>query len=165
MVFYVGSQYESLIAGYCKHHRERLTLEQLRKKLEANAVAGERAEEYVLGFEKRRLGNEKAQRVRIISDIDVAAGYDIVSFHTEASEIYDRFIEVKAVSNDVSFFWSENEYDIAKLKGNDYYLYLVDLGSINDPSYSPIMIPDPAKNVMTSPEWLIEPQSYRIRKI
>ena len=165
VVFFIGDQYVSLISTHCRSQKTRLTLEKLKKKLELDAAIGEKAEMYVLDFERRRLGEPKAQLVRIISDIDVTAGYDVVSFHSVSSDNYDRFIEVKAVSRGTSFFWSENEYEIAKLKGKDYYLYLVDLSSIDDPSYVPIMISDPTNSIMASPDWLVEPQSYRIRKI
>ena len=149
-------------------HRERpqVNIEELQKRLQRNADNGKLAEEFAMRFEAKRLlsiGIEKPPQR--ISDIDVAAGYDIISYENGSSDTYDRFIEVKAVSHDCGFFWSENELGVAKNKGAKYFLYLIDLGSVNDPSYIPIMVSDPANSIMASPDWLVEPQSYRIRKI
>ena len=102
--------------------------------------------------------------VRIISEVDVTAGYDIVSFNSPQSQEPDRFIEVKAVSNS-GFHWSKNEYEIAKLHGEKYFLYLIDLSKTADAEYNPVIITNPALTVMDSPDWLIEPESYYIRKI
>lgn len=104
------------------------------------------------------------EKVRRISEIDVAAGYDIVSFDSNQSLEPDRFIEVKAVSN-AGFYWSRNEYEIAKLKGDTYYLYLVDLNRIDEQDYSPQMIQNPAVNVMDTDEWFVESQSYYVKHI
>ena len=60
---------------------------------------------------------------------------------------------------------SRNEYEIAKLKGNTYYLYLVDLTKVNQPAYLPQIIKNPAINVMESVEWFVETQSYFIKRI
>lgn len=76
----------------------------------------------------------------------------------------DRFIEVKAISN-VGFYWSKNEYEIAKLKGKSYYLYLVELNKINNLEYSPEIINNPAEIIINSDKWFIEPQGYHIIKV
>ena len=80
-------------------------------------------------YEKKRLGVEGENKVKRISEIDVTAGYDIVSANSPNSTVANRFIEVKAVSEN-GFYWSKNEYDIAKLLAADYYLYLVDLSKM-----------------------------------
>ena len=149
-------------------HREHplVSIDELQKRLQRNAKNGELAEEFAMRYEARRLSSIGIYKSpKRISDIDVMAGYDIVSYDDRSSETYNRFIEVKAISSDCGFFWSENELRAAKNKREKYYLYLIDLGSIDDPSYDPIMIPDPANRIMTSPNWLVEPQSYRIRRI
>jgi len=164
--FFVDSRYEKLVASFCKEKKRTITLEQLKKKLEANMQAGEKAEQYILEFEKKRIFKSSLiDKIKIISDIDVCAGYDIVSFDSPASIAYDRFIEVKAVSRSNAFYWPANELSIAKLKGTQYYLYLVDLGRISDESYTPLIVNDPAINIMQSDDWLIEPQSFHIRHI
>ena len=162
--FYISPTYETLIAKHCKARRKELSLEQLKKQLEINELAGEKAEVFAFEHEKKRLGQPLGEKVRRISEIDVAAGYDIVSFDSNQSLEPDRFIEVKAVSN-AGFYWSRNEYEIAKLKGDTYYLYLVDLNRIDEQDYSPQMIQNPAVNVMDTDEWFVESQSYYVKHI
>ena len=128
-----------------------------------NAQAGEKAELCALQYEKNRIKNYSlVERIRIISDIDVCAGYDIVSFDSDESDDYDRFIEVKAVSNSTAFFWSINELNTAKLKGKQYYLYLIDLQKALNERYIPTIINDPANVLFDSEEWFVELQSFHI---
>lgn len=101
---------------------------------------------------------------RRISEVDVTAGYDIISYDSVKSKETDRFIEVKAISTS-GFYWSKNEYETAKLKGETYYLYLVDLHKINQPDYMPEIVQNPAVAIMESEAWLVEAQSYSIRHI
>ena len=162
--FYISPTYEILIAKHCKARRKLLSLKQLKRQLEENELAGEKAEEFVFEYERKRLGQPLSEKVRRISEIDVTAGYDIVSFDSNQSAGPDRFIEVKAVSN-IGFYWSRNEYEIAKLKGDTYYLYLVNLNRINEQNYSPKMIQNPAINIMDTDEWFVEPQSYYVKHI
>ena len=85
-----------------------------------------------------------------------------MSFDSSNSFNYDRFIEVKAVTNSNSFYWSINELNTAKLKGKQYYIYLVDLQRVSDDTYVPTIINDPASALFDSEEWFIEPQSFYI---
>lgn len=163
--FLVAEAFEKALSKVCKQEKRKITLEQLKKKLESDAEIGEKAEKFVLVFEKERIGAPLSENIKIISDIDVTAGYDIVSYESTASYEHDRFIEVKAVSHDMDFFWSRNEYEIAKLKGNSYYLYLVDIRVIGKNGYMPTIINNPAEVIMESSEWMVEPQSYHIRHI
>jgi hypothetical protein len=105
-----------------------MTLEELHLNLELQAQAGREAEEHALRFEKRRLQElglvTEANRIELISDTIVNAGYDIVSFSTSTPEP-NRFIEVKSVGADSSFYWSRHELEVAKVLGSLYYLYLV----------------------------------------
>jgi hypothetical protein len=161
---YVSAQYEDTIQRYCKNKKKTMTIEELRKQIEASNVAGELAELFVLDFERKRINNIKLQsEIRIISNIDVGAGYDIVSFNSAKSNVYDRFIEVKAVSSDISFYLSANEIEIAKLKGPKYYLYLIELSKIYEANYTPNMICNPASILFDSNKWLLEPQTYRVK--
>ena len=143
---------------------KQLSLEQLKKQLENNELAGEKAELFVLEYEKKRLGQPLCEKVRRISEIDVTAGYDIVSFDSNQSLEPNRFVEVKAASS-AGFYWSRNEYEIAKLKGDTYYLYLVELNKVNQQDYSPQIIQNPAVNIMETDEWFVESQSYFIKHI
>ena len=162
--FYIAPLYDTLIAKHCKIRRKQLSLERLKKQLEDNELAGEKAEIFVVEYEKKRIGPPLCENIKRISEIDVAAGYDIVSFNSSDSREPDRFIEVKAVSAS-GFFWSKNEYEVAKLKGDSYYLYLVELGRIDEPGYVPEMIQDPAANVMESDDWFVEARSYHIKRV
>ena len=156
--------YDTLIAKHCRIRRKQLSLERLKKQLEVNELGGEKAELFVVEYEKKRVGPPLCDRIKRISELDVAAGYDIVSFNSGNSHEPDRFIEVKAVSSS-GFFWSKNEFEIAKLKGEMYYLYLVELGRIGDSEYEPEIIQNPASSVMGSDEWYVEAQSYHVRHI
>jgi hypothetical protein len=163
--FYLMEEYTNIIGIHIKKQKKRISLEQLKKKLEKNAAIGELAEQFVLEFERKRLPADMRDKIRIISSIDVTAGYDIVSYETETSTEIDRFIEVKAVNREMEFYWSENEYEIARLKGTRYYLYLVDLTSIDQENYKPMMICNPANSVIESECWLIETQTYHVRYV
>ncbi len=142
-----------------------ISIEDLQKKLHQDIERGEQAERFALEFETARLRlmdiNKEPLR---ISDIDVMAGYDLVSYESKFSEGVDRFIEVKAISN-AGFFWSKNEYETAKDKGEKYYLYLVDLKKTGEPGYAPEMIRNPAMSIMESDDWFVESQSYHIKRI
>ena len=162
--FHIAPTYETLVAKHCIERHKQLSLEQLKRQFERNELAGEKAELFVLKYEKKRLGLPQCERVKRISEIDVTAGYDIVSFDSLQSQEPDRFIEVKAVSS-AGFYWSNNEYKIAKLKGDMYYLYLVDIGRIYEQDYVPEIIQNPAENVMDSEEWFVEAQSYFIKRV
>ena len=165
-VIFVDSSFDALVSSNCKENRKIVTLEQLKGMLEREAEAGEKAEEFVLSFEKKRLtANKLISRICKVSDVDVGAGYDIISFETDLSSGYDRFIEVKAFSNRVGFYWSSNELQVAKIKEEHYYLYLVDLSKINSDSYVPVIISNPAKMIMESTDWLVEAEKYHVRKI
>lgn len=162
--FYLAPAYDSFIGKYCKAKRKQLSLEELKRQLEKNELIGEKAEQFVLEFEKNRLGAPLAGKVRRISEVDVTAGYDIISYNSVKSKETDRFIEVKAISSS-GFYWSKNEYETAKLKGETYYLYLVDLHKINQPDYMPEIVQNPVVAIMESEAWLVEAQSYSIRRI
>lgn len=162
--FYINPQYESLVARHCKEKSHQMSLKQLEAKLNRNKEAGEKAELYVLEYERHRLGSPLDSKIKRISEIDVSAGYDIVSFQSATSIEPDCFIEVKAVSTDFGFYWSKNEYETAKLKGDSYFLYLVQLSKISDSDYSLTIIQNPAQSIMNSDLWYTESQSYYIRK-
>ena len=163
---YISKRYERIVASFNRDKRRIFGIEQLKKQLEMNSAAGEKAERFVLEYERKRLETSLfVEKIRIISDIDVCAGYDIVSFNTTDSEDYDRFIEVKAIAKSRTFYWSINELNTARLKGKQYFLYLVDLQKVYDEGYAPDIVIDPANTLLSSEEWLIESQSFRISHI
>ncbi len=163
--FYINPAFEAPISTFIKKTRNIRTLEQLKEKLKKDEIIGDAAEKYVLSYEKRRVTNPiLKEKIRVISELDVTAGYDLLSFESDQSHTYDRFIEVKAISN-TGFYWSANEFNVAKIKGTRYYLYLVDLSQIKDINYIPLIICNPAKEIIESQDWIIETDSYHIRCI
>lgn len=160
----VAGDYESDWTEQLRNRRKKFTLEQLLKQQEEQSKRGLRAEEFVLELERKRLP-ELAQKIKRISDFDVAAGYDIVSYENSGTEHYDRFIEVKCYMGSPHFFWSENESDVAKIKADKYILCLVDYLRMGEPGYQPEFIRNPYETIFDSDEWLVNASSYRIQKI
>ena len=148
-----------------KEIRRKITQEQLLSQLEKQQEQGEEGELFVLNFEKKRLINHpKIDRVKRISPFDVSAGYDIVSFMDDDSTSIDRYIEVKTYIGNVHFHWSQNEMDKAKIYREHYFVYLVDYDAISEKSYCPIIIQDPIEFFKITPGWIIEPDSFFIKK-
>lgn len=160
----VSDSYENDWTSRLGKRREKFTLEQLLKRQEEQSQRGLEAEEFVLKTEKQRLP-EKASRIKRISDFDVAAGYDIVSYENADSDTYDRFIEVKCYIGSPHFFWSENESDVAKIKGDQYILCLVDYTRMDEPGYLPEYIHNPYAHIFEGDQWMVNTASYRIQKI
>lgn len=160
----VAGNYESDWTEQLRNRRKKFTLEQLLKQQEDQSRRGLEAEEFVLGLEKKRLPG-LAQKIKRISDFDVAAGYDIVSYENNGSEQYDRFIEVKCYMGSPHFFWSENESDVARIKADKYILCLVDYLRMGEPGYQPEFIRNPYETIFDSDEWLVNASSFRIQKI
>lgn len=160
----VAGNYESDWTEQLRNRRKKFTLEQLLKQQEDQSRRGLEAEEFVLGLERKRLP-ELAQKIKRISDFDVAAGYDIVSYENNETEHYDRFIEVKCYMGSPHFFWSENESDVARIKADRYILCLVDYLRMGEPGYQPEFIRNPYETIFDSDEWLVNASSYRIQKI
>ena len=160
----VAGNYESDWTEQLCNRRKKFTLEQLLKQQEDQSRRGLEAEEFVLGLERKRLP-ELAQKIKRISDFDVAAGYDIVSYESNETEHYDRFIEVKCYMGSPHFFWSENESDVARIKADKYILCLVDYLRMGEPGYQPEFIRNPYETIFDSDEWIVNASSYRIQKI
>ena len=73
--------------------KRRLTINQLKKKLELQEAAGKESELFVLNFEKTRLNSHPdVTLIERISDEYVNAGYDIFSFNNLESVVNDRFV-------------------------------------------------------------------------
>jgi hypothetical protein len=161
---------ENIIAQTFKikisQRRRKISLEQLLKIKESQNLQGSKAEEFILKYEKKRLidhpYNDKIQR---ISDFDVCAGYDIVSYLSTEDMRYNRFIEVKSYQGESHFFWSDNEVDVARLKGSSYYLCLVDMEKIDEPGYEPMFIENPIETVFEGNQWLVDTSVYQIKAV
>lgn len=158
----LSERYEGIFAKVQKKEQRRLSLDALKKQLEQQEIQGEVAEKYVVEYEKARLTKALAKKVKRISDIDVSAGYDVVSFETDTSIEYDRFIEVKSFVGHPHFYWSKNEIEVATIYGEKYYIYLINAEKITEYEYVPTIIRNPVKTVIESDSWLMQPTSYLV---
>lgn len=156
--------YESDFTAQLRSRQKKFTLVDLMQKQEEQSKRGLEAEEFVLQIERDRLP-EKASKIKRISDFDVSAGYDIVSFINSESKVYDRFIEVKCYIGQPHFYWSENEADVAQIKGEKYVLCLVDYSRITEPGYIPEYIVDPYAVIFDDESWMVNTASYKIQKV
>ena len=160
----VTDYYESTFVKDLKERRKKFTLEQLLKQQEEQNKRGMEAEEFVLKLERNRIPG-KSHKIKRISDFDVAARYDIVSYASESSDKYDRFLEVKCYLGKPYFYWSENECDIAKQKGDKYVLCLVEYTRIGESGYQPQYIQDPYNVIFSDDSWLVNTASYKVQRI
>lgn len=140
---------------------QKLNEKKLFELLELQRNNGELGENFVLEYERKRLlSHKEVNKIKRISNVDVCAGYDILSFNDQFSESLSRFIEVKTYSGRPHFYWSKNEINVARLRHINYYLYLVDISKINDFDYIPHIICDPNTYFASSDKWVISAQSY-----
>jgi len=129
--------------------KRKIGITELEKMLAQRQLYGKDAEEYVLHFERNRLASHpNLGKVEIISDYDVSAGFDVVSFDSVGSQEHDRFIEVKSFIGRPGFHWSRNEIDVARIKKERYYLYLVDRDKMKRPDYAPLIIQNPHEAII-----------------
>jgi hypothetical protein len=141
-----------------------ISIEKFQELQELKIQYGAQAEEYVLEFERNRLiHHPMRESIRRISNVDISAGYDIVSFENQDSKVLDRFIEVKSFSRYPEFYWSRNEIRSAELKRNSYYLYLVDREKIGMKNYEPKIVQDPYLTVFQDFAWQKEVQSWLVK--
>ena len=142
--------------------RKKITIENLKFRLEEQNKAGEIAEKFALKYENDKLKSLGINRqALLISNNDVSAGYDIASFF-DYSAIPNKYIEVKSCDNTYTFYMSRNEIDVAKEKGNSYYLYLYNrnLETIFE-IQNPYEVIIRNKNI----DWIFETENIKIRKI
>ena len=162
----ISSEYEMIFIELQRKNKVGKSLEKLKKQLEAQEEQGAKAEEFVINYESRRLRNHlKVSTIKQISVIDVTAGFDILSFKNEQSQMYDLFIEVKSYVGNPHFYWSENEIETAKLYEDKYCIYLVDATKVDNSEYQPQIIKNPAKNVLNNQSWIMNPTSYMVMPI
>jgi len=88
---------------------------------------GNKGEQYIIDYEIERLTQankaELADKIKHISLVNDAAGYDILSFNEDGSE---RYIEVKTTKGPIGtdFFISPGEIKFSKVN-KEYYIYRV----------------------------------------
>jgi len=159
--FIINSRYKKLFDKTIlpEIKKRKIGIEEFHISLEQKQIFGEEAERFVLKFEFDRLNGNKL--IDWVAEYSVAEGYDIASFNEERSIYNDRFIEVKSFNGQPYFFWSRNEIDIARIKKDEYYLYLVDRNRLNEIDYRPMIIQNPYKEVYNNEvEW-----EQRVEKI
>lgn len=143
--------------------KRKITLSQLKELQDLQNKYGQEAESYVLNFEMNRLTNHPSKvDIKIISEEFSNAGYDIESFNSEDSIVNDKFIEVKSYNRNLTFYWSQNEIEVAKELGNSYFIYLVDRELINNKNYKPHIIQNPFVNILNNEEWTKETDKMKI---
>jgi len=147
--------------------RAAMSPEELEEALRRQREQGLAAEEWVLSYEKERLGKRgflaEADVVYRVSAIDICAGYDIVSFDGKAPHFaFDRFIEVKSTSTtDPVFMWSRNEVLTAERLKMQYWIYL--LTSFGLPGVAPCLhvLQNPAAKLAPQGNISLEPIQFR----
>jgi hypothetical protein len=142
--------------------KRQINIEDFRKAMEQQQIYGEEAEKFVLNFEFARLNEQK--EIDWVAEYIVNEGYDIASYNHEFDVLLNRFIEVKSYDGITPyFFWSRNEYSVAKLKKDDYWLYLVNRSEMNKAEYVPIMIQNPYKEILSNDEnWDKQIEKYKV---
>jgi len=107
--------------------RRNISKKELDRLLKSRKAIGQAGEKWVLQFEKAHLikrgKRNLADRVRRISDINVSAGYDILSFTSLGAE---KYIEVKTtVLSKQIFYISSNELKTSEKLKQAYWIYFV----------------------------------------
>lgn len=135
--------------------------------LEVRRQYGRLAEEFVLHKERERLTESDREDLAIlvkkISDQNIAAGYDILSFDGRESDVFpDRFIEVKGTAgNRILFYISKNELETARKLRDRYWIYCV-LNVKAMRSKKLIMMRDPYKTVFQNKNFTVEPVLWQV---
>lgn len=141
----------------------KISPEEFKKEQEQKQIYGEEAERFVLEYEKERLKNKK--EIDWVAKYVVNEGYDIASYNEIDDEYPNRFIEVKSYDGPKGYFyWSRNEYQVAKLKGENYWIYLVNRSKIKNYGYEPERYQDPFNTILGNHniDWIEEVDKYKI---
>jgi len=141
--------------------KRKIGIDEFKKQMQQQQIYGDEAEKFVIEFENKRLNEQK--KIDWVAEYVVNAGYDVISYNNEKDVEYNRFIEVKSYEGDVPYFyWSRNEYQVARLKKEEYWLYLINRKKVNNNDYVPIMIQNPHINILKNDDWSKEVDKYRI---
>lgn len=169
--FYIHPEYQDWFLSYVIPDIESAELrhnplKDLLEKRVKQEEAGKKAEKFVLAYEQKlRRRHPQVKNIRIISDMDTRAGYDIQSYSSDHALVLDKFIEVKSYFQNPRFYWSDNEVKTAKEKGADYFLYLIDRERMHEDTYQPIEIVNPATTIFNDRAWEVRDDGYFIRKV
>jgi len=162
--YIIAQEYMSLFQKDLMAEVKRRTIspDHLKLILELQNQFGQDAERFVLKYEIARLNAMK--EVIWVADYSVSEGYDIASFNSTNSLLHDRFIEVKSYSGKPAFYWSKNEVETSRIKGKNYYLYLVNRNHMNEYGYSPTIIQNPFDEILSSSNWEKDVEKYFVYK-
>ena len=139
-------------------NKAKLSPSQLKRIHDAQALAGQKTERWVLEWERRRLtGHKLISQVSLVSESDVSAGYDIISFSGISSLNYDRYIEVKSYTDRPNFYWSAKEVETAQRLDAEYAICLVDRDRTGEENYEPTLLFDPYRRFISK-----EPTGWRV---
>lgn len=162
----IDNNIEKIISRLVTKSNRKISELELFKSLEAKRIQGELAEKWALEYERKRLRLTKHfDKVKLISKIDVGAGFDILSYECENSIIYDRFIEVKSFKAIPQFYWTKNESEVASIKGKNYFIYLVDVDMTLNETYEPIILQNPNVILYEGNDWLIESETVKVIRL
>lgn len=165
--FIINNRYKKLFDKIVlpEIRKRKIGIEEFRKSLEQQQIFGEEAEKFVLQFENTRLRNKK--EIDWVAEYIVNEGYDIASYNNESDITPNRFIEVKSYDGDTPyFFWTKNEYTIAKIKKEQYWLYLINRSRMKTNDYIPTMIQDPYNTILDDNKmWDKQIEKYKIELI
>jgi hypothetical protein len=140
--------------------KRKIGIDEFKKSIEKQQIYGEEAEKFVIEFEKKRLGDKQ---IDWVAQYIVNEGYDIASYNEENDEEYNRFIEVKSYDGITPyFFWSRNEFNVAKQKSEKYWVYLVNRTEMNNEDYEPIMKQNPIESILNNENWNEQIEKYKI---
>lgn len=154
---------DASLLGERDSQSRRVSIVDLKQGLVVKEHLGAEAEELALAFEKTILKEQQIYNKvpMIISGVDASAGYDIVSFLSQNSITPDKFIEVKSCAdNQYHFYISKNEIEVARNKGDSYFLYLY-----NRQNQNFIIVKNPYENVIQSNIWAKTTQITEIHRI
>jgi len=170
-LIWINKKYSQLVYELTADSKA-ISEQQLEQLLMENRKLGAQAENAVLEFEKQRLLKMgkiiQSELVKRISTINTAAGYDIESFDGTTDDVFpNRFIEVKATTGeDIRFYWTINEREVAKKKKNQYWIYVLTNFREDSPSESlPITIQNPEYIIPKHDSFSIEVNKYLISEI
>ncbi|BCC17675.1 MULTISPECIES: protein NO VEIN domain-containing protein [Bacillus cereus group] len=104
-----------------------ITPEELEKQLDIKKKIGFEGESHVFLAEQEHLKSigrmDLAEKVTWVANENCNAGYDIQSFFEDGSY---KYIEVKSTTaRNVNFYLTNNELEVAKLLGDNYFIYRV----------------------------------------
>jgi len=162
---YVSEKYVRTVSTFLEEVKG-WTEEEAEEYFKEKREIGILAEELIVRYEVDRLKNVgcevEAHCVRRISLVRANAGYDVESFDGITHDVNpDRYIEVKGTrGEDLRFFWTENEINIARILRNKYWIYFQ--GGINlanrQARNEPLMFRDPQSSLLKDARIKATPQ-------